>query len=369
MTERVVVIQELLPKYRVPFFEGLRETLADDRVRLEVVHGHAAGERAERRDEATLPWATRVENRRLRVGGRELVWQPALKLVRGADLVVVEHANRQLANYLLLAGAAAGATPPLAFWGHGANLQARPQDRPMEALKRRTIRWPHWWFTYTRGAAQRVISAGFPADRVTVVQNSIDTSSYRSGESILRVPSRCVFLGSLHEHKRIQFLLAAAEEAHRLDATFTLLVIGDGPLRQEVERAARQQEWIQYRGALFGRQKAEAVQAAQVMLLPGLVGLAVIDSFAAGTPILTTSIDFHSPEIEYLEDGNNARSLPAETEPADYARAVVQLLADESALGRLRHGCRESAANYSLEAMVERFANGVMDSLRVAGSR
>jgi L-malate glycosyltransferase len=42
------------------------------------------------------------------------------------------------------------------------------------------------------------------------------------------------------------------------------------------------------------------------MLMPGLVGLAVLDAFADGIPRVTTVIEYHSPEIEYLVPGRTA---------------------------------------------------------------
>ena len=38
-----------------------------------------------------------------------------------------------------------------------------------------------------------------------------------------------------------------------------------------------------------------------VFLLPGKVGLAILDAFA----VLTTRLDIHCPEIEYLEEDRN----------------------------------------------------------------
>jgi glycosyltransferase involved in cell wall biosynthesis len=225
------------------------------------------------------------------------------------------------------------------------------------------VKWPHWWFTYTAGAAERVVAAGFPAERVTVVQNSIDTSTYESASASPRVPGTCVFLGSLHEHKRIRFLLEAGEAAHQRSKAFRLMVVGDGPMRHLVQETSARTSWLRYLGPLFGEDKARAVQNAELMLIPGLVGLAVIDSFAGATPIVTTGIPYHSPEFEYLSAGENAYVLPGTVDSTEYADAVIELLKDAQLLAALRDGCRASATRYSLKAMVDNFATGVLISL------
>jgi glycosyltransferase involved in cell wall biosynthesis len=97
------------------------------------------------------------------------------------------------------------------------------------------------------------------------------------------------------------------------------------------------------------------------MMMPGLVGLVVVDAFAAGLPLVTTRIDTHSPEIEYLEPGVNG--LVTEPDAGSLATACVELLQSPPLLERLRAGCSESSRVYTLEAMVERFARGVQDAL------
>ncbi|WP_165372411.1 glycosyltransferase family 4 protein [Nocardioides iriomotensis] len=358
-----MIVQELLAQYRVPFYERLREQLNRADVQLDLVHGRASGQRAMRGDEAHLDWATTVRSIQLPVGRRRAaVWQPALKQALASDLTIVEHANRQLLNYPLLLTSKVARKPHVAFWGHGANLQSSRPDSFEERFKAASARWPDWWFAYTEGSAERVRRAGFPSDRVTVVQNAIDTSDY-AVNGIERSPRRCVYVGSLHEHKRLDFLLeTAALVAERVDG-FELLVVGDGPDRARVEQTARQARWLTYRGALFGKAKAEAVSSSSLTLMPGLVGLGVLDSFASGSPMVTTRIPWHSPEFEYLEDGRNGLVLPGEASAADFAMAVADLLLDPSRLSALREGAIASSRMFSVDEMADRFTGGILNAL------
>ena len=102
-----------------------------------------------------------------------------------------------------------------------------------------------------------------------------------------------------------------------------------------------------------------------MVLMPGLVGLAIIDSFVAGLPIVTTDLDYHSPEIEYLHSGSNGVMVREAEDPGAYAEAVCTLLQNPATLQQLRDGCVESAQHYSMTQMVERFANGVKEALAV----
>ena len=366
--KRVVVLQEYLPQYRAPFFDRLRTRLLTKDVELVLVHGDPPPEMARRGDQAELPWATKISNRRGSIGDIRFVWQPALRHVRGADLVIVEQANRHLINYLLLARRKAGVGAALAFWGHGANLQAGEGSSRRERMKAALVKSPDWWFAYTEGVAGRLSGAGYPGDRITIVQNAVEVPDYGS----LMVPKRrgeCVYIGGLSEEKGIGFLLAAAEAAARRSKDFHLTVVGDGPERPKVQDLAQRESWISYEGPLFGDKKGPFMARAELTLMPGLVGLAIVDTFAAQAPVVTRDLSYHSPEIEYLKPNYNGIRLSATCTPEQYATSVVGLLSAPDQLAALQSGCWHSNGRFTMETMVTNFFDGVVRALALTGSR
>jgi glycosyltransferase involved in cell wall biosynthesis len=382
---RVAIVYRHVPQYRREFYERLRGDLDDLGIELALVHGQPVGADAAKRDAVRLPWATEIRNRSVDLAGTQLVWQPAWAQVRRADLVVVEQATKLLLNHLLLAGQRFGG-PRVGLWGHGVNLQAdgRLVTRAAEAVKRRSTRAAHWFFAYTEGVARRVRDSGFPADHITVVQNALDTEALqhwyaeideaevaalrrRHGIAGTRVG---LYVGALYREKRLAFLLEAAARTRAELGDFELVVAGTGPDAGLVEAAARRHPWIHPLGPVFGRDKALLGRLADVMLMPGLVGLSVLDAFAFGTPMVTTAVPYHSPEIEYLSDGVDGVILPAATTPAGYGTAVAELLAAPDRLAALRQGCRAAAGRYTVGEMSGRCAGGIAEALaRPAGPR
>jgi glycosyltransferase involved in cell wall biosynthesis len=371
---RVCIVQRIVPGYRVAFFRALHATLARSAVDLRLIHGQEFPGTVPRGVDFSEPWALRIQNRYLRIANQELVWQPCSPSeFENADLVIVEHANRLLLNYRLLAARSAGRR--VAFWGHGANFQAPSQKSTGEALKRSLARTADWWFAYTSSGARLVESYGYPHERVTVVNNSIDSraiagaiSRISEGEnSRLRQQLRlekgrvAVFCGRLVEEKRIDLLWAAALQIRERCADFSLLVIGDGPLEQEARHMAGMHGWIHYIGPTTGDGLAAYLAVSDFMLIPGVVGLVLVDAFAAGLPLVTTRLESHGPEIEYLEPGVNG--LVTEPGAKSLAAACIELLESAPLAARLRAGCLEASRVYTLEAMVERFATGVLGAL------
>ena len=368
----VCIVQPVMKQYRLPFFTALSEVLAADGITLRVVYGTPWAAEQRRGDHVDLPppLGQRVASRML--GG--LLWLPVLKPWLTADLVVVEHANKNLLNLPLTALWRLG-VKQLAYWGHGRDRQVDPRTAG-ERFKRRSLHWADWWFAYTDESARYVRAQGFSAERVTVVQNAVDTRELLAqlaavGEADtvrkrqeLGWPddSRIgVYCGSLYASKRLDLLLEAAEQVHGRQPAFRLLLIGDGPLRAEVEDFARGRGWVHVAGARFGREKAQLLSLAEMWLNPGLVGLGILDAFCARLPLLTTDLPLHSPEIEYLEPGRNGLMVPPSGRA--FADAIECLLADPDRLRALRAGAQASSHRYSIEAMAHNFAAGVRQCL------
>jgi glycosyltransferase involved in cell wall biosynthesis len=176
-----------------------------------------------------------------------------------------------------------------------------------------------------------------------------------------------IFCGNLSKNKELDFLFTAAKIIHAERPDFSLLIVGNGPLREHVEVIAARERFIHYFGPRIGREKALLLKMAKLFLLPGAVGLAVLDSFTAGLPLVTTDTPSHGPEFSYLKPGVNGVVTPHSAQA--YARTVLGLLADPKTLTRLQAGARESAAQYSIEKMTGNFHRGILECLATVPAR
>jgi glycosyltransferase involved in cell wall biosynthesis len=374
MNLRVCIIQPVMKGYRLPFFIGLDKRLSQVGITLQVVYGTPWPEEAKRGDHVDLlsPLGRKVESRML---FSKLFFLPVLRPWLSADLVIVEHANKHLMNYLLAVLWAVG-VKRIAYWGHGRDRQANADSRA-ERFKRRSMHWADWWFAYTAESAAYVAAQGFPADRITVVENAIDTRALRDDLAAVSEDELegarvelgwngneqvAVFCGSLYQNKRLDLLFDAADRVHRAVPLFRLLIIGGGPLGDEVARFASDRPWVKAVGPKFGHEKTVLLRLATMWLNPGLVGLGILDAFCAGLPVLTTDLPLHSPEIEYLVDGENG--LIVQPTVDDFADVIERLLKDAVSLEHLRNGALIAAQRYSIETMVENFAVGIERCLR-----
>jgi glycosyltransferase involved in cell wall biosynthesis len=373
---RVVIVQKSLRQYRVRFYELLRQRLEAVGVELVLIHGEPENREATKGDAAELDWAIKIHDRTFKVGSRAVYWQPCLRQLQGADLVIVEQASKLLLNYVLFLKHLAG-WKKLAFWGHGKNLQLHRASRAGEVVKGFMSRRVHWWFAYNDLSADIVHSLGYPQDRITSIQNAIDTGQLvRAREQLanrdiervrqqlgLRGSNACIFTGGMYRDKRLDYLLEACSIIRAHVPDFEMIFLGAGPEYPRIVQASQQNSWIHAVGPKFDADKVPYFALSKLFLLPGLVGLAVLDAFALEVPLVTTNVSFHSPEIDYLKNGMNGWIVDDTTDPNTYASAVINLLQNDPLRSRLVEGCRSSRTTYSIEVMVERFASGIEAAL------
>ncbi len=385
---RVVVAERQLLAYRGPFYQRLRQLCERENIQLTLLYGNGTEREALKRNEVALSWAIPVPCRYLL--DDRICWQPFGDHARDADLVVVMHENKLLYNLWLLS---LGRPRRLAFWGHGCNMQSAQPAGLLERFKRWTLRRVDWWFAYTEGSARIVEQAGFARERITVVQNAVDTAelaalceplwqqdalALRRRLGLRQEPSLepggvateqgplALYIGSLYAEKRIDFLLLAARAIRQRVPGFQLVIAGAGELQAMVEQAAAELPWLHYVGAVNGERKAQLLVAADIMLNPGLVGLGVLDSFVGGAPMFTTDCKLHSPEVAYIRSGWNG-VIAADTLDA-YVDAVAAALAAPQELARLQQHARDSAPEYTVENMANRLFDGIVRCLEDSAS-
>jgi L-malate glycosyltransferase len=374
---RVVVMVANVKQYRQEFYPMLRAVLAPYRVDLTVIYSTPSSVEASKGDNIDLPPPLgRKVPRLFFLHDRLLLQIPRPGDIMAADLIIIVQATGYLFNYPLLLLSALR-LKRIAFWGHGWNHQGDPKSFS-EWMKRRLANASDWWFAHTRETKRYLESIGVAPGKITAVENAIDTRGFRdslrsvseeelsSTRAALRIPSGSpigLFCGSLYREKRLDYLLSAAARIAEEIPGFRLIIVGAGPQTELVRQASEECQYIIYVGPAFGRARAVYFRMADVLLNPGLVGLGILDSFAAGLPVITTADAKHSPEIAYLVDGENG--LRVNGDSREFAVAVSRTLRDPGVLHKMKQGAQAAADHYTIENMVENVKRGILQCLEV----
>jgi glycosyltransferase involved in cell wall biosynthesis len=372
MKKTVSLIQTRLPHYRVQVFDFLRTILKEKDIELKLIHSAVSGSEKLRKDEGNLAWATIVPIKTYRIGSIELIWQSALKQLCDSSLVIIPQENRLLLNYLLFMRKPF-VRQKLALWGHGKNMTSDNCFR--DRWKSFFGSLPDWWFGYTELTRETLTKAGYPESQITIFQNSIDTKELRHHaaqvkdgdiENLRKTLSMTgkhvgVFCGSIYAGKRLDFIIEAAIKIREKVHDFELVIIGTGPDESVAVSASTKYNWVYFVGQKNGFEKVLYLKLGDVFLLPYIVGLAIVDAFTLGLPLMTMDNSTHSPEVDYLK--HNINGIITGNSVNAFATAAVALLQDPVRLKAMSEQCLKAANHLTAENMAMNIANGIVACL------
>lgn len=363
-----------MKRYRLPFYEELYRRLSKTGVDLTVAYSEPKGKEIDKADNCNLPKHYGKPVKLVSILNGKMRYQQCLSDIVKADLVIVEQANKHLVNYLLILLSAVK-LKRFALWGHGKNYQADSFNKK-EKIKKLLLTQADWWFAYTNETARYVKSCGFPQQQITNVENSIDVRQLNEDIQSVKpeeirdfkkkhgIPNDAIiglFCGAMYEEKQLPFLCECLIKIQEKDKRFYFIFAGAGTDGSVAANFCRQNPWACYVGPVFDTEKALCFATADLVLNPGLVGLGILDCFAAGTPMVTTRYPKHSPEIAYISNGENG--IVSDFTISSFSQAVIFTLKQKDLLSMLQVNAKLAAQNYSVENMARNFAQGVQEAL------
>jgi glycosyltransferase involved in cell wall biosynthesis len=349
--------------------------LAEEDIRLHLIHGEPSVKESMRKDIGYIDWAHEVRNKFLTIKGVDLIWQPLPSIANTCDLLVLMQENRIISNYpKILKRKILG--KKIGYWGHGKNLQSSKPDGLKETWKKLWLTNVTCWFAYTKSTVDYLEAKSFPSESITCLNNAIDVNTFKrqlnevTSEQLARARADLgitanslvgIFCGSLYAEKRLGLLLESIDIIKNEISNFVVIIIGDGPDAEFLKKAALSRPWLHLIGVKKGPDKALHYRLATVMLNPGLVGLHILDSFCAGVPMITTKDALHSPEFDYLE--HNINGLVTDGNSQAYADSIIDLLADKHKLDEMKKAALNDGQKYTVEAMAINFCAGIIHAL------
>ena len=174
------------------------------------------------------------------------------------------------------------------------------------------------------------------------------------------IPSapRLVNIGRIVEQKGQAILVQAAAELRDRGVQFELVIVGDGPMRSEIENLIEQlglQEQVRITGYLSNQGVLEELLAARALVLPsfaeGLPGV-FFEALALGRPVITTYIAAH-PEL--IESDVNGWLVPAGAVKPLVAAMAEALSAETTVLERMgQAGAQRVAEQHNVTTEVQK---------------
>jgi glycosyltransferase involved in cell wall biosynthesis len=183
---------------------------------------------------------------------------------------------------------------PVWVWWGGTVHTERKIGRLRRALRFVISRWTRNWISYGQSSTEYLATLGIPRDRILEIQNGVDERRFReTAEPAFQLEPRPVLLhvGQLIGRKGIDLLLKAAATLQQEGRKFSLLIVGGGSDKQELEALARslQLENVRFEPAQDPLKMPAIYRSADVLIFPTLEdvwGLVANEAILCGLPVL-----------------------------------------------------------------------------------
>ncbi len=233
---------------------------------------------------------------------------------------------------------------PIVWWSLGV-VRGR-EFRGFAALNRRLTKWIEKKSTvfvgYSSVAIDYFLRQGYPRDRCFNLINVVNTNlvAQQMKEAEHRVPELrkryrldgqrvLLFVGGLTDTKGVDVLVRAYERLGQARENTKLIIVGDGPERQNIEQLVKELglgDQVILTGAVYEGVSAY-FQLADLVVLPGTGGLAISEAMVHGLPVISSVGD--GVEVDLIDDGENGFHVPPLDEEALIDKMTISLSSNE----------------------------------------
>ena len=270
--------------------------------------------------------------------------------------IAIAHAFDFYANLTLIPAARMARVPVvIGSQRQLGDLLTAAQARAQHAM----FRWCDAVVCNSHAAADRLIKRGMKKDKVVVVGNGLAASAFAKAQPALARSPEVLRVGMIARmnasYKNHATFLQAASRIHQRFPNVEFALVGDGPLRSELERQAESLGLGQSARFLGDRRDMPEVLASlDISVLPSdseSLSNVIMESMAAGLPVVASNVG-GNPELIQSETGI---LVPPGNQDALVA-AIERLLKDASERSTLGRNAKDHAQeNFTIERMQARY--------------
>ena len=231
----------------------------------------------------------------------------------------------------------------------------------------KTSGWFRWVYPFTRViwrnashiAAVSEFTRGLALakynEEIQVIPNGVDVNALRPTGIHLNDPPCIIFAGRFMPQKNPLQVVHTLNELQEL--RWHCVMIGDGPLIDNVKRAAAQlglNDRFQFTGWLTSAEVLKWFDKSDILFMPSLSeGLPVVgvEALAKGLAIVASQVGGF---VDIVDDDKNGYLVPHE-DASKFSSSLRKLLSDESRLWSFRNASLKKARRFDINQIVEQY--------------
>ena len=294
----------------------------------------------------------------LKIGGNSFVPMLFFKLFRTKNDFDIIHAHSHLFfSTNLCALVRRLGSPPLVITNHGLISQTVPMwvhKIYIPTIAKWTFKSADKIICYTENEKSLLVKLGIDSDKLAVIHNGTDTNMFIPCEKE-KNNNQILWIGRFTPGKGVEYLIDAFNILVKEYSDFKLLMIGRGPLKENIEQKIRDLDLsknIIIREFVPNSELPEIYKSSDVFVLPSLnegVPRTILEAIACGIPVVCTEL----PQLVNVVDGCGLL-VPVKDSQA-LAEGISKIVSDRDMAQKFgKNGRVKVVENYSWEDTVKK---------------
>lgn len=363
---RLIIIQEIIPHYRLPFLKMVAEVESIDLTVVSSILGSEDGFSIPDTSYVGFKWIQLplVKKNILNIN---IIWLCKLfQIVADVrpDIIITSGNKRIIQNHILqLLRFIKGFR--LLYLQHAKTYSSNSKIfLYFEKLYFRcyTLLLSDGFVLYTKWEKLKMIQEGFPENKLSYLNNTIDAEQIKknvklqSAERVNRILAkydiaRCqsiIFIGRLTNAKNPSEIFQYCELIKEQYKGIQVIFISDKP--KEYDNSLSQ--YI-FTGLIYDEEIISAIMTqCRFVFIPFGAGLSIIHAFAYGKPVVVVDSPNHCPEIMYVRNDINGVILKGK-DTFDNVMGLKKIMVDDYYYNMLCDNALKTVDEYSIKQMVK----------------
>lgn len=191
---------------------------------------------------------------------------------------------------------------------------------------------------------------------VQIVPNGIDLKKYQIARKTAKPEDIIFFIGRLERRKGLKYLIRAVQKLQTTKPHVRLVVAGDGPDRQQLERYAKEHDvHVQFLGQINEVAKLRLFHRASVFCSPARYGesfgIVLLEAMACGLPTVAGD----NPGYASVLQGTGQLSLVDPRNTAEFARKLDLMMSDQAIRQAWQDWAAHTVEQYNYPHIVDQY--------------
>lgn len=361
MTERIIILQRLLPHYRVGFFKKFCLKFPETKI----IYGQPYKDESLKNSEVTNENFIKVRTHYFGKSGRIFLSNIFYRIFRTDPEIIISVFNVGNLNIYILFVLKFFLKYKIILWSFGYDPVKGfdPKKRFSDKLRLYLSQKADAVIFYWNTGMQEVSKYSKKTNHYFIAPNTLDTDRQfelkekfdKAGRDEIKKElgiikkNHFIYVGRMLEDKEADRLLRAFKILEENNQDCHLSLIGTGPELNNLIKLSEELNInnINFEGEILDEETTgKWIYASDAFVMPGRLGLSVVHSFCFGTPIISQRKDkyFHGEGIGYVKDGLNG-FLVEDGNIEEIAQMMSKIIHDQTLYFKLRTNAFETVVN------------------------